>query len=233
MSVTVLAVLCVFIAVVVSELSEPSGSNGTNQQCVGGEPMENLRYGVDTEFATAKEICCHNHRYAERPGFLQWSNINLFGKIDENKRTVFYDSQCGKPLFVAPVGRSFEKFREETIAHGWPSFRPEETVAENVKVLEGGRMESVCGTHLGHNIPDSAGARYCIDLVCVAGTPTTEQEQGFDAYNFTHDKAVSQPAAASGSRTHIPGANSALSIAAVPLCLVTVFCTTCLFLAQL
>ena len=32
---------------------------------------------------------------------------------------------------------------------------------------------SVDGTHLGHNLPDSSGHRYCINLVCVAGTPTS------------------------------------------------------------
>lgn len=67
-----------------------------------------------------------------------------------------------KPLFVAPIGRTYEKFKEESLAHGWPSFRPEETVAENVIIHFGGRMESVCGTHLGHNLPDWSGPRYCI-----------------------------------------------------------------------
>ena len=33
-------------------------------------------------------------------------------------------------------------------------------------------MASICGTHLGHNLPDGKGDRYCIDLVCVAGQPT-------------------------------------------------------------
>ena len=27
------------------------------------------------------------------------------------------------------------------------------------------------GLHLGHNIPDRGGDRYCIDLVCIAGQP--------------------------------------------------------------
>jgi len=33
-------------------------------------------------------------------------------------------------------------------------------------------MESACGTHLGHNLPENGVDRYCIDLVCIAGTPT-------------------------------------------------------------
>ena len=30
---------------------------------------------------------------------------------------------------------------------------------------------SVDGTHLGHNLPDKKGSRYCINLVSVAGNP--------------------------------------------------------------
>ncbi len=32
-------------------------------------------------------------------------------------------------------------------------------------------MVSLEGTHLGHNLPDSKGNRYCINLVSVAGNP--------------------------------------------------------------
>lgn len=75
----------------------------------------------------------------------------------------------GLPLFVAPRGRSFKEWKDESVDHGWPSFRPEEYVKDNVVVEPGGRMVSVCGTHLGHNIPDARGDRACIDLVCIAG----------------------------------------------------------------
>lgn len=40
----------------------------------------------------------------------------------------------------------------------------------NVVVLADGETVSINGTHLGHNLPDRAGNRYCIDVVCVAGT---------------------------------------------------------------
>mmetsp|Transcript_36316 Transcript_36316/g.71359 ORF Transcript_36316/g.71359 Transcript_36316/m.71359 type:complete len:121 (-) Transcript_36316:163-525(-) len=110
----------------------------------------------------------------------------MFAKVNTTGRTVYYDSQCGIPLFVAPIGRSFEEFKAESIVHGWPSFRPEETVAGNVIEHPGGRMSSRCGTHLGHNLPDSSGARFCIDLVCVAGKPTPQSEKFFDPFNFTH-----------------------------------------------
>ena len=56
-------------------------------------------------------------------------------------------------------------------AHGWPSFRDEEVVWENVRCLPDGEAVSLAGTHLGHNIPDAKGNRYCINLVSVAGRP--------------------------------------------------------------
>ena len=37
-----------------------------------------------------------------------------------------------------------------------------------------GETVSVDGTHLGHNLPDDAGNRYCINLVSVAGRPCDE-----------------------------------------------------------
>ena len=33
---------------------------------------------------------------------------------------------------------------------------------------------SIDGTHLGHNLPDKSGNRYCINLVCVAGSPVAD-----------------------------------------------------------
>jgi peptide methionine sulfoxide reductase MsrB len=86
--------------------------------------------------------------------------------------TIFYDSTCGIPLFVAPVGRSFAEWRTESRNHGWPSFRDAEVVSFASLVIKGGgEVRSTCGTHLGHNLPDGSGNRYCIDLVCMAGHP--------------------------------------------------------------
>ena len=46
-----------------------------------------------------------------------------------------------------------------------PSFRDEEVVWDNVRVLKGsGETVSLDGTHLGHNLPDRAGNRYCFQL---------------------------------------------------------------------
>jgi len=40
-----------------------------------------------------------------------------------------------------------------------------------VRCLKDGETVSVDGTHLGHNLPDKKGSRYCINLVSVAGKP--------------------------------------------------------------
>ena len=81
----------------------------------------------------------------------------------------YYDSATNKPLFVAPRGRTLEAFLAESVQHGWPSFRDEEVLWENVRVLSDGETVSVDGTHLGHLIPDASGPRYCINLCSVAG----------------------------------------------------------------
>jgi peptide methionine sulfoxide reductase MsrB len=84
----------------------------------------------------------------------------------------FYDSVTGKPLFTAPIGRSVDDLIDETYKHGWPSFRDAEVVWDNVRVLKNsGETVSVDGTHLGHNLPDRMGNRYCINLCCIAGYP--------------------------------------------------------------
>ena len=79
----------------------------------------------------------------------------------------------GKPLFIAPRGRTVQDFVAESRQHGWPSFRDEEVVWENMRCLpDGGETVSVDGTHLGHNVPSSDGLnRYCTNLVSVAGNP--------------------------------------------------------------
>eukprot|EP00597_Dinobryon_sp_UTEXLB2267_P001947 CAMPEP_0170073106 /NCGR_PEP_ID=MMETSP0019_2-20121128/10581_1 /TAXON_ID=98059 /ORGANISM="Dinobryon sp., Strain UTEXLB2267" /LENGTH=200 /DNA_ID=CAMNT_0010282419 /DNA_START=10 /DNA_END=612 /DNA_ORIENTATION=- len=138
-------------------------SHGT---CVGGV-MKNLRWNC--ELNTADRICCYNRHYAEYAGY--WEKTSFLKEADKDKEITFYDSVTGKPLFIAPRGRSFEDFRKESASHGWPSFRDNEVVWENVRCLKNGEAVSVDGTHLGHNLPDRNGNRYCINLVSVAGYP--------------------------------------------------------------
>jgi len=134
--------------------------------------QNNLRWDADRK--TAERIDCYNRQFAEFAGY--WERTNFLSKEagagDEGKPPVtFYDSVTGKPLFVAPQGRSWKEFVAESKVHGWPSFRDNEVVKENVRVLADGETVSVDGTHLGHNLPDGGGNRYCINLVSVAGRP--------------------------------------------------------------
>lgn len=101
-----------------------------------------------------------------------WESTSFIAEASKASGEItFYDSNTGKPLFVAPRGRSFEEFVAESKSHGWPSFRDNEVVWDNVRVLPDGETVSVDGTHLGHDLPDGKGNRYCINLVCIAGSP--------------------------------------------------------------
>ena len=119
---------------------------------------------------TSDRICSFNRLYAEPPGY--WRTSGLLAELARtpDDTLVWYDSVSGKPLFVAPRGRSLEAFLRESEVHGWPSFRNEEVVWAHVRVM-GSEVVSTAGTHLGHNIPDEAGDRYCVNLVAVAGLP--------------------------------------------------------------
>lgn len=138
--------------------------------CVG-PPQNPLRWGADYE--TADRINCFNRHYAEFAGSYKNTGFpEAMAAADAaGDMMTFYDSITGKPLFIAPKSRNWGDFDRESTAHGWPSFRDEEVVQENVRVLPDGEVVSVDGTHLGHNLPDSKGNRYCINLVSVAGMP--------------------------------------------------------------
>jgi len=131
----------------------------------------NLRWNCDS--AIADQICNFNRHYAERSGY--WEHSSSFLKEESGDGTTpitFYDSNTGKPLFRAPgPSRSWDDFIEESRHHGWPSFRDEEVVWESVRVLPNGETVSVDGTHLGHNLPDRQGNRFCCNLVSIAGNP--------------------------------------------------------------
>ena len=86
----------------------------------------------------------------------------------------FYDSNTGDLLFEAPKGRSHDDFWRESQQHGWPSFRDKEVNWDVVRCLRNGESVSIHGTHLGHNLPDRSGNRYCINLVSIAGSPSEQ-----------------------------------------------------------
>jgi hypothetical protein len=132
-------------------------------------PRSSLRWGADRSLAS--EIGCFNRRGAEQSGYWLGTALERYARgLPPDSRITFYDAITSRPLFVAPVNRTMEDFLEESKAHGWPSFRDEEVVAENLRVLRGtaGEVVSIDGTHLGHNLPDQRN-RYCINLVSVAG----------------------------------------------------------------
>ena len=99
---------------------------------------------------------------AENSGYWERSTSFLDDESMTTGEITFYDSNTGEPLFYAPRGRSWESFVRESKAHGWPSFRDEETNWEHVRILPNGEAISTAGTHLGHNLPDGRGNRYCI-----------------------------------------------------------------------
>jgi hypothetical protein len=160
-------------------------NNNCEEPCVpGGEDLmrpkahgtsetpvqDPLRWGCDANMAD--RICNYNRHYAEWSGY--WETTRFLSEIDtarDDKPVTFFDSNTGKPLFTAPVGRTWTDFLLESRKHGWPSFRDQEVNWDNVRVLPNGITVSVDGTHLGHQLPDSKGRRYCINLVSVAGNP--------------------------------------------------------------
>ena len=127
-------------------------------------------------FTIAKLFPHHIYKPTERSGY--WGTTSFLKDAQKEYETTgeikFYDSNTGQLLYVAPKGRTFEQFIRESGSHGWPSFRDEEVVWDNgVRVLPNGETVSLAGTHLGHNLPDSKGNRYCINLISVAGNPSS------------------------------------------------------------
>ena len=78
-------------------------AHGTTDKAV----MENLRWECDR--TEADKICCFNRHYAEHSGY--WQTTKFLNEVDPNIEITFYDSVTGKPLFIAPRGRSFEQFK--------------------------------------------------------------------------------------------------------------------------
>ena len=75
--------------------------------------------------------------------------------------TDYFDSVTGKPLFKAPVGRSFADFEKESRAHGWPSFRDDEVNWDYVRVLPNGEAVSVDGARAASGPIVSGRRRAC------------------------------------------------------------------------
>jgi len=155
-----------------------------------------LRWGVANELAD--RICSFNRDGAEPS--MYFTECLAFTKeigwqrgkdMSQVSPIVFYDSVSGHPCFVAPKGRSMDDFLSESLRHGWPSFRQEEVCWDHVRILEGLEVVSTSGTHLGHEIPDSQGPRFCINLSSVAGMPGSAASDRMDDSDGAADEASS------------------------------------------
>lgn len=104
---------------------------------------------IDCFRQLADRICCFNRHYAEPSGYFTDAQKTTFLKeVSPDEEVTYFDSVTGKPLYIAPRGRSFDEFLKESRSHGWPSFRDKEVVWENVRCLKNGEMISVDGTHV-------------------------------------------------------------------------------------
>ena len=73
--------------------------------------QEELRYGVSNKLAD--KICNFNRHFAEYSGYFTGTSFEETVRNSDGPVT-FYDSNSGKPLFVAPIGRSVDEFIEES-----------------------------------------------------------------------------------------------------------------------
>lgn len=131
-----------------------------------------LPFPAPADETLAEAICCDKNfrAYAEPQQFFARPDVDLFAKIEKaGLPFTFYDPVCGIPLLTAPLNRTLAEWKAESTEHGWPSFRMNEIVSDNVVVSKNGDVSSKCGTHLGGNLPDAKGPRLCLDLVCVSG----------------------------------------------------------------
>lgn len=96
-------------------------AHGTSEQPV----QSKLRWNCDVKLAD--RICNFNRNWAEFAGYWSSSETSFLREEDGSKGLIkFYDSVTGKLLFTAAARRSFEEWRDESMSHGWPSFRDDE-----------------------------------------------------------------------------------------------------------
>mmetsp|Transcript_807 Transcript_807/g.1170 ORF Transcript_807/g.1170 Transcript_807/m.1170 type:complete len:239 (-) Transcript_807:73-789(-) len=132
---------------------------------------------------------------ADAAGVDSLSGIHLqWNEATATYEFVFYDSQCGLPIYIAPRGRTYAVWKKESIDHGWPSFRDEEVIMSNIGVIAGGEVVTNCPdgaqTHQGHRFHDIKGYRYCIDVMCMAGHPIDGVDLSEYGFNGTQSETV-------------------------------------------
>jgi hypothetical protein len=128
------------VAAVVSAVAPANAASQGNVPAVGGKPiygkediMSPKSHGtsdapVQSELLfevsnnLADRITNYNRRFAEQAGYFGSTSmedtIRKHVEKTGGQPLAFYDSVTGKPLFVAPVGRSVDQFLEESKIHG-------------------------------------------------------------------------------------------------------------------
>lgn len=87
--------------------------------------QDDLRWDCDGK--VADRICNFNRHYAEFSGYFESTAfLAETAETTSSKPVTFYDSNTGKKLFTAPIGRTWKEFLAESRGHGWPSFRDAE-----------------------------------------------------------------------------------------------------------
>ncbi len=80
-------------------------THGTSNQ----PAQKNLRWNVD--YKTADRISNYNRRFAEYSGYFASDSVTFLNEIREQAKKnpsepmTFYDTNTGKPLFKAPIGK--------------------------------------------------------------------------------------------------------------------------------
>jgi hypothetical protein len=101
-------------------------THGTSDRTV----QSKLRWNCD--ISLADRICNFNRNWAEFAGYFTTTTFLKEASLESQQGPVtFYDSVTGVPLFKAPIGRSFDDFQQESLVHGWPSFRDNEVSNRN------------------------------------------------------------------------------------------------------
>lgn len=77
--------------------------------------QSNLRWDCDTK--TASNICNYNRHYAEHSGYFE-GKPQFIAEAKSSSTLEFYDSNTGRLLFTAPIGRTMDDFLIESKAHG-------------------------------------------------------------------------------------------------------------------
>ncbi len=70
-------------------------------------------------YCALARLTTSTRHYAEASG--SFLKTDWLQSAPRDQVTEYYDSNTGRPLFRAPVGRSFDAFLAESKSHGWPS----------------------------------------------------------------------------------------------------------------